>query len=452
MKKIYIPLIAAVLLGLCGAGYLAARQSVASAQSAEPVRTAVIERRTLLGTVSATGHLDGRLAASAAFLTSGRIVAVDVRPGDHVTAGQVLARTDTAAPALDVADAQARLAQSRAALDGLSVPAAPYDIAAAEASLAAAQAELAERSAAPDAATIEIARLNVERARIQLWQAQLNAPDPALGGYLPDYEFEVGRLSTESAEADIAQAEADYRQALTGPSPAQVAAARAQIDQAQAALDRLKSGPDRYDVGLAEAQVASAELALTGAEQRLAEAVLRAPMDGIVTAVDVQAGELATPGAPAITILDDGAFHLDVAVDELDVPRLQPGQSVTVTVDALKGLALPAAVTEIARSAANTGGAITYAVRVDLARADPRLRAGMTVTALVVTERIPDALVVPNWALRFDRATGQAFVSVRRDAAIVEVPVTLGLRAETHSQVLAGLVEGDVVVLQGEVK
>jgi hypothetical protein len=85
-------------------------------------------------------------------------------------------------------------------------------------------------------------------------------------------------------------------------------------------------------------------------------------------------------------------------------------------------------------------------VRVDFAQADARLRPGLTANAFVVVEQHTGALVVPNWAVRVNRTTGETRVAVRRGGALVEVPVTLGLRTDTVSEVLSGLDEGDEVV------
>ena len=64
-----------------------------------------------------------------------------------------------------------------------------------------------------------------------------------------------------------------------------------------------------------------------------------------------------------------------------------------------------------------------------------------------MTERRVGVLVVPNWAIRIDRDTGQAYVPVQRPTGVSEVAVTLGLRNESVSEVLSGVNEGDMLVL-----
>jgi multidrug efflux pump subunit AcrA (membrane-fusion protein) len=72
----------------------------------------------------------------------------------------------------------------------------------------------------------------------------------------------------------------------------------------------------------------------------------------------------------------------------------------------------------------------------------------MTANASITVEEMEDAIIVPNWAVRLDRETGQAFVNrLRPDNLIEEVIVTTGLRNDQFSQVLSGLQEGDIVVV-----
>jgi len=105
-------------------------------------------------------------------------------------------------------------------------------------------------------------------------------------------------------------------------------------------------------------------------------------------------------------------------------------------------------VTSVAPSATTTGGAVTYRVRIDLAQTDLPLRAGMTATANIIVQRLEGVLLVPNWAIRIDRTTGQAYVSIlTEDGNLQDVPVVLGLRGEVASQVVAGVEEGQVVAV-----
>ena len=447
MKRILIILL--VLAAMGAVLYLAVRPALTPPAS-EPARTAIVGRQTIENTVNASGNLTPETRYDVQFGSTGRVVSVTVQEGDRVTAGQELARLDTAALVLDLNDARTQLALAQLKREQLDEPPSADDLAVADANLAAAQAALSDLWRAVDPDQVEIARLGVEAAKVRLWQAQLGNPDPALRGYLPRYLFELGQLGTDAGDLSVAQAEANYREARQGVTRAQIDSAQAQIDQAQAQVDRLKTGPRQADLDLADAQVRSAELAVQAAQARLDKAVLPAPVAGVVVAVNVRVGDMAAPSLgslAAFIIISEDQFNLTVSVDEVDVAQLTVGQPVTVTLDALPDLTLHGQIDRIAGLATNVAGVVSYSVRVVLMDTGPSVRVGMTANALIVTERRVGVLVVPNWAIRIDRDTGQAYVPVQRPTGVTEVPVTLGLRNESVSEVLSGVSEGDVLVL-----
>jgi HlyD family secretion protein len=445
MRKIIIAVV--ILAVVATLAFVAWQSTQAAPQPVVPLRTEVVGRHTIESAVNASGSLQPGVQLSVAFNSAGRVTDVLVRAGDRVAAGQALAHVETSTLALDLADAQNQLAQSRLKLRQLNEPALAGDVAADEANLISARSALTDLLRGPDANAVEIARLGVERARIQLWQSQLNNPDPALRGRLPDYLFTVGQLRADSGEMSLQQAQINYAQAKQGATRAQIDAARAQVRQSEIQVERLKSGPSQAELDVAEAQVHSAELAVQAAQSRLDAAVLRAPAAGLISAVNVHAGELASPGAAAVALVDLSHFHVDVSVDELDVARLQGGVPVTVTVDALPDLALPGRITQIALLPGNSGGAVVYTVRVELAAGDPGLRAGMTAGVIAVTERRANVVAVPTWAVNISAETGDTSVTVQRDGQFVKTPVTLGLADDQYTEVLTGLNEGETVVL-----
>jgi HlyD family secretion protein len=167
----------------------------------------------------------------------------------------------------------------------------------------------------------------------------------------------------------------------------------------------------------------------------------------VAAAVNIRVGEPAPGGLPAIVLADVSRFHLVVFVDEVDVARVVPGQPVSVTLDALPDRLFSGRLDRVAPAATVNAGVVSYAVRINLAPTDAPARAGMTATADIVVDEARDVVLVPNWAIRRDRDTGQAFVGVLREGRIEDVPVELGLRNETFSQVIRGVNAGDVVAV-----
>jgi multidrug efflux pump subunit AcrA (membrane-fusion protein) len=174
---------------------------------------------------------------------------------------------------------------------------------------------------------------------------------------------------------------------------------------------------------------------------------LRASFDGVISAVNVEVGELASPGRPAFVLLDTSQFHLPVRVDELDVARLTEGQAADVTVDAFPDVMISGTVERIAPVATPEGGVTYYEVTIALSDSDVGvpIRADMTANATIVVEQFENVLQVPTWIVRVDRLSGQTYVERRAGEEFERVDVTLGVRYEGLVQVLDGLDEGDVI-------
>ena len=107
---------------------------------------------------------------------------------------------------------------------------------------------------------------------------------------------------------------------------------------------------------------------------------------------------------------------------------------------------------EIAPTSDTSGvGVVTYLVTINIDPEDIVLRPGMTANASVIVDQLEDVMIVPNWAVRLDRESGNAFVNrLRPDGTIEEVTIVIGLRNEQFSEVVSGLDVGDTVVVTDE--
>ncbi len=380
----------------------------------------------------------------------------------------------------DLSGAEARLAQAQA-------PIGAEDLAIAQLDAEAARVRLAQVQAGPDEKTVEIARLNWEIARNNLWQAQLSR-DAVLSQPVPEYQKKQAEASVGRAELSASISELQYQQTQAGASDeevrlAQIAAsqaearlkkieaptskadlavaqatvnaararletAQAQVSQAELSLALLLAGPRQEQVKALQAQAAQAEVALQQARLRLERAQLVAPFGGVAAQVNAQEGEVAPAGVPAVMLVDLARFRMEVEIDELDVGQVSVDQEVIVTLEALPDVELQGRVEAIAPTAFQGGGVVSYLATIGLEVGDAPVREGMSATANIVTQRLEDVLVVPNRALRLDRATGKVYAEKLVLGAPQEVEVEIGFRDELVSQILDGLKEGDTVVVR----
>ncbi len=489
MKRRTLPIIVGAIAIAAVAGGLVWRSRQQSASTTQDLQSAVVERGDMLVAVSATGHVRPAQRATLSFGTSGQVVDVAVDVGNRVDEGDVLARLDEERLSLEVERAQASLAAAEAQLAKLRAGAPSGDVEGARANLRAAEARVSAAAAERDqvkagAAGAQIAAAEAElasaltqqkkaedrhEATLQCRTIEISKGDPIRlpnGDVIPapeDIEREIcpllgvpeeqARYSLEAANEALEAAQARLEEIQDGASAAQLRAAEANVasaaasrDAARAQLDLLLEGTTDEQVAGAEARVAQAEAGVRQAELAVEQAVLKAPFDATVAAVDLVLGAQASTGVPAITLIDTSGFHVDVAVDELDVGRLEAGQTARLTFDALPDAVATGTVARIAEAAGTDGGVVTYDVRIDLETIEAPIKTDMTASATIVVEELEDVLKIPTWVVRVDRETGQYYVDRRSGDDIERVYVNLGVRHEGVAQVLDGLSAGDEVV------
>lgn len=442
MRKVLITLI--ILVSVATAAVWAFQRL--GTKSAVPVierEEALVRRGTLLAMVNATGTILPKEQTTLSFKSAGRVAEVLVREGQPVYAGDLLARLETTDLEFAVAQAELALETARAQLLRLQQPPSAADLAAAQAALDSAHASYDKLLAGPSAEEVRVARANLDQAQAALDQAQAAYN---LVADRPDVAMLPQALQLQQATIAYEAARAGFELTMRKPSAAELAAARSAIAQAETTLARLQAGVSDEELLIARLSVEQAQLSLDQARHQLEGTILTAPHDGTITHVGIRPGEL-SGGQSAFVLTDLSEFHIDVTVDEIDIGRIAEGQAVTVTLDALAGQALRGWVERIADTAQLDSGVVTYKVRVRLEPTEAPLRAGMTATVDIVTERREGVLLVPNRFIRVDRATGRAFVDRPAGDGVQPVEIQIGLRDELSSEVLAGLNEGDAIVL-----
>lgn len=346
------------------------------------------------GSVIASGTVaPAAQAAITAGAVGGLVEAVDVAAGDTVEAGQVLVRlAGSERLAAAVSAAEFELLSAQQALEDLKSGAG---LARAQAQLRLAQAVDALKKA-QDRRTSKVFRvgsddqIDVARAALLLAEDNLAKVEQAYGGYANNPADNVNKAEAITAIAaarearNKAEANLNYLLSLPnenelGLADAQLALAQAELEAAQQALDRLKDGPDPAQLALAEARVNNAQVQVTAAKAALAELEIKAPLGGLATEVNIHSGEWAVPGQPLIRLVDLAQLRVETSdLSEMDVAKIQVGQTVTVSIEALNQQAT-GKVLAIAPLATSLGGDVVYKTTIVLEQYPPELRAGMSV-------------------------------------------------------------------------
>ncbi len=366
---------------------------VGSRDGGVEVTTATVERAaSLQSLVTASGEIVASRYADIGSNAMGRVVALSVKEGDRVTAGQVLARLDPiqATAAADGADA---------ALGALEIDtrAAGAQVRTAEAMLDEARSRNVEAAAA------------LERAQ-QLRDA----------GLLAAAEFD--RITATSAAARAQEASA-----ATAVEKNQLARTSSQRRAEQARAERAR------------------------VRDQLSKTTITAPISGTVTRLDVELGEMVVmgvqnqPGTILMTISDLSTINAEVKVAEADVMRLAVGQPANVALEALTGQRFPGRVIEIGASALPQPGAQSareFRVKIQLDRSDVALRPGLTCDAEVVAADKRNVLVVPLQSVVVRDGTTGVFAITNDRARFT--PVTTGIIGGLQIEV-EGVAEGSEI-------
>jgi HlyD family secretion protein len=418
MRKRWI-VVLIVLAMLAGGGfygyrYMTGEQGASAANTALGER-ATVTRGTLQVTSLGTGNLEPPVEVALAFDNGGRLTQVPVVLGQHVVTGTVLAQLDTSDLQTQVAQAEASLASAQANLEKTRAGALPSDLAAAQATLRNSQAnydQVAKGSRAEDIAAAQAslrnAQANYQKVAAgtrpeQLTQAAADMETAAAAVQSAQAAYDkiswAGNVSATSQAVALQQAtlayqkaKAAYEELKNGNLPEDVAVAKAQVDQAQAALDKLKntptaddlaiaqaqvdlsqaqldkltSSPTPQDIAIAQAAVDQAQAALDQAQLTMAKATLRAPMEGVITAVNLNPGELAGASAPIVSLEAAQTFQVDINLDETAISQVAIGQVAQVQLDALPNAKLTGKVIQIAPKAVIQSGVVIYPVTVSL--------------------------------------------------------------------------------------
>lgn len=462
---------------------LAAGGMVACGMEMAPPPTARVERSSVSVSVSASGALSAVQAQNLGFSPGGQLKELFVKVGDVVTPGQVLARIDDFAAEQALNQARALLAQQQAQLNkilnGNSVEAAQRDLDAARRVLDANEDNAAAQNEQADKAVFRAEK------ELEFYERQLDkAPncDPDMDMDMCAGEQQAANTAKQQVVmAKTALSNARQQQEVTETQGRiNVENARRSVVQAENNLDSARRN-NPADIAAQQGAVRNQAVQVTIAQQDVENTTLRAPIGGTVASINGAVGEFigtgtsitplapgsdaAIPGVTAsavdsgastmvsapggtnfMVIGDVNSFQVVVPFEESDAARVQPGQRVEVTFDAIPDLVRGGTVLAVAPSGTAISGVTNYYVTVMLTETDPRLRDRQTAEANVLTEAVDNVLSVPNSSVV--RQGSQTFVNVPGpDDNPVQVPFEPGLQGDDRTEVKSGLTEDQEVLL-----
>ena len=378
-----------------------------------------VTRGDLVLTVSADGNLSLPRHQKLTFGIAGTVAKVNVEEGDRVTEGQVLASLDTASLELAIRTAEIDLEM---ATDNYRKITYPYtystltlDVPASLALIGGAQREL-------DEALEVMQKLGQSREQYsweQYWDVWHNLKD--------------AQDNLVKARENLARG---YGQDVIATG--------------------ILRPTDFWTLRAAQLAMEKAQLALDNANNDLEKAVIIVPFDGVIAAVDIKKGDSLSAMDYAtktiVELIDPSSMELKAEVDEIDIPGVRLWQRAIISVDALPDLQLEGRVISIYPLSIEEAGLILYKVKIGFDVPEySGLKAGMSATADIIISKRSNVLLVPSRAIGQD-SSGNPMVKVMVDDQIEDRLVVIGISDDYQTEIVAGLNEGEVVVIERRVK
>jgi HlyD family secretion protein len=436
--------------------------------AAAGVQTVAARRGTVSSAISGTGTLVPVAQQNVGFAEAGTLAEVDVRVGDRVTKGRILARLDTTAlqQALDQANNALTTAQAN-----LNNTVNSNQLTQLQHSLSAAQQSLSDTQASVNLTSQQ------DQQQLQADQKQLSFDQTCLATpSTPGCPTGLQAVTQATVTADQNKVNADNNKIQSD----QLAGQRS-INQANNAVTSAQDALDSANIqrpnNLAsqQASLSNAQIAVDTAQRNLNNATLTSPLDGTVMSISGQVGENvaagsgATAQAPGSTapqpsasgstsssgagasafmvISNVSGMEVIAPFAEADAARLAANQAATITFDAVSGLTLPAHVLAVASNATVISNVTNYYTTLVMDQIDPRLKSGMTANANVIVQSVQGVIAVTNRAIT--RVGNASFVTILGKDGKTEtrVPVRTGAIGDSTTEIQSGLNVGDLVVL-----
>ena len=393
MSKSLFWLIPVCLIATSGCGKKDAESDV---EAPAPVQVTVVTQDTIQRVTRGDGSLFPENQWNVMPKITAPVQRFLVNRGDHVKAGQLLARLENRDLVAAVAANKGQVIQAQANLQATERAAIPE-------SIVKAQTDVQSSQQADDAAK------KVLESRQKLYQS--------------------GALARKMVDdAAVASAQAD-----------------AQLATAKEHLRVLESAGRQAQVDLARGQVEAAQGLYQSAEAQVAYSEVRSPGSGIVADRPLYPGDMAATGTPLMVIMDISRVvaRVNVPVDEATAVKV--GQPATVALS--DGEEYTGKVSVV--SPATDPNAATVQVWIELPNPGERIKPGATAHASIVTETVKSASLVPAAAILPGEEGGTAVLVIAADSTAHKRNVKIGLRQGDRVQILNGVLPGEQVVTVG---
>lgn len=500
IKRHYI-FMTVIVLASVGAIYL-----IFGREKESPYSFIIAEKGSLVQEVSVTGRIKPAQDVNLAFEKTGKIAGIYVVVGERVYQGKLLTQLNNLDVLAQFEGAQATLKAQQAKLDELKKGTRPEEIQVQEVKVANAKTAVMEtqqnlsdklqdaytksddairnkvdqffnnpRSDNPKLSfqpSSEQTKTDMEWGRLiiedmfDLWELMLDSDDldsltvitkknlNQVKSFLDQSAVAVSELSStyDSWKTDVSTSRTNINTAIVNLSSAEeeLSATMSALSLAEQELNLKQAGSVPEQILAQEAQVEKAQADVKKYQADLSKTVIRAPIGGVVTKQDANVGEIISANTSIISIISEANYEIEANVPEIDVAKLEIGNSAEVTLDAYgSGVIFKARIIEIDPAETVLEGVAIYKIKLQFVRDDDRIKSGMTANVDILTGERDDVIIIPQRAVITENGDKKVRVIQLVDGSetVEEKKVKTGLKgSDGNIEILEGLLGGEKIV------
>lgn len=259
----------------------------------------------------------------------------------------------------------------------------------------------------------------------------------------------LSQTTIDSYKSDVSTARTNINTALVKvlSDDDTVSSKKSALLLAQKELDLLKAPPTEEELAKEEAAREEAEAHVANLEAQYEKTLIRSPLRGIISKLELSAGEFASAGSSIISVLSASRFEIETHIPEADIASVATGNLARITLDAYgNDVVFSGKVTEIEPAETIIDGVSTYKTTLQFDEEDTRVRSGMTANIDISAAAKEGVIAIPQRAVI--RKDDKLFVRVLESGVMREALVEVGLRgSDGFIEITKGINEGDEVVV-----
>lgn len=268
----------------------------------------------------------------------------------------------------------------------------------------------------------------------------------------------IARLDQKDERAEVEQTQANFGIAKAELKQAEHTYGRRDKLFQRGLISEEELGLIELNLAIAKGKLIQAKTALARATERLAEAIVLAPINGIILQKYVEEGQIiasgvsnVSGGTPIADIADMSSVHIEAGIDEIDIGKIEAGQTALVVAEAYPERRFRGKIVRISPEARIEQNVTLFDVIIEVENRSGLLKSGMNANAEITIVRQEDVLLAPAMALKMPggrKGKGRRNIRMallKQENEFVPQRVEIGLSNFKDAVIVSGLNEGDIV-------